>query len=89
VVPLFFYGTIMPCEMLKKEVKAQFYGERVSLGSSSRWEPFSPMVSMSLGGKMIDEVVGTLSPPECYAKLVEVRFKGVQVFSSFRSSSRP
>jgi hypothetical protein len=65
--------------MLKKEVKGEllfrFAGERPgtlgSLGSALGW---------SIGGKMLDDAIDTMSPVTCVARLVRFRFKGEPPF---------
>jgi hypothetical protein len=73
------YGTLSPCEMLKKEVKRQFIEEYAS-GSKSGWEAAGSALALGLGGRLIDEMIDTMSPVKCLGRLVDIKFRGVKPF---------
>ena len=62
VVIWFIYGTISPCEMIKKEVASQ-----------ARKQGGEGQVSYVLFGGFIDRAIDTLSPTQCISAMIKIK----------------
>ena len=76
IVPLFKYGTINPCGMLKAELSRHLrnqYGQQIN--GNSNWGRIGKAIGMGLGGVIGDRNIDTLSSIECLKAVVKLEIE--------------
>lgn len=78
LAPLLLYGTVSPCEMLKKEAKAQLLAKSTGVGG---------VLAFAIGGRVIDDAVDTLSPITCLIRFMQMKYSGGGLFDQSGSTA--
>lgn len=76
-VPALHYGTLSPCEMVRKEIMRKGIAENAAaLGASDSWEAAGSAIGLALGERVVDSFVSSLSTTECISGLVKLHAGG-------------
>ena len=84
------YGTLSPCGMLKKEMQMSMVASMSGLDTSDKWEAAGYGLGVAFADKMIDGVIGGMSPLQCSEGLLRwwSEGRGSNLFDDVKPSSR-
>lgn len=73
----FSFGTVSPCEILRKELSARALKETMSeIRSAGLIEQVGQTLAITLLPQMIRNLVDTLSPAQCISRYNQIKFEG-------------